>query len=406
MAGWWAGRAVHWALLPWLGLLYVWGLLTVDVATAAFQPISTCLFTALMALHAGLYRYGRGLAAAPGRWSPFLYVSLQGAVVVLISVVMQRNLALPVGLSLGLMAEAIVTLPPRRAVTAVGGYGLVCLLSMIPADGNNILQALALFFLAMVPLMLCLLGYVVLYQRQVSERERTQILLRKLETAHAELAAYAERVEDLTILAERRRMARELHDTLAQGLAGLILQFEAVRLHLAGGRTERAGEIIDQAQARARTALRAARHAIDDLRATTDEVTDLYDAVQEEVARFSAATGIACEADVAPLKTLPATLATPALRTISEGLTNVARHAQARHVWVQASLIDHSMEIGVRDDGIGLDLEAATGQAGHYGLLGLRERARLAGARLEVASVPGEGTTLRLFLPLEGRHDG
>ena len=60
----------------------------------------------------------------------------------------------------------------------------------------------------------------------------------------AELAGYAARVEDLTLLAERRRMARELHDTLAQGLAGLILQFEAVRMHLAEGRTERASEII------------------------------------------------------------------------------------------------------------------------------------------------------------------
>jgi NarL family two-component system sensor histidine kinase YdfH len=253
--------------------------------------------------------------------------------------------------------------------------------------------------------MLCLLGYVLLYQRQVVARERTQALLRQLETARDELAAYAARVEDLTLLAERRRMARELHDTLAQGLAGLILQFEAVQMHLAGGRAERAGEIIDQAQARARSALRAARRAIDDLRATTDGAEDLYDSAQEQLARFTSATGIACEADIAPLKTLPEALAAPALRTISEGLTNVARHSQARHVWVQALPVDHTMEIGVRDDGVGFD-PAATGQVGHYGLLGLRERARLVGGRLEVTSAPGLGTALRLFLPLEDRRDG
>ena len=255
MARWWVGRALPWALLPWLVLLYLWGLLSGDVATATFQPIQTAGYTALMAVHAGLYRHGRRRASSSRRWSFPFYAGLQGGIVVLISAVMQPNISLPVGLSLGLMAEAIVTFPPRHAAPAVGGYALVCFLGMILADGGHVLQATALFFLGVVPLNLCLLGYVVLYQRQVSAREGTQTLLRQLETAHTELTTYAARVEDLTLLAERRRMARELHDTLAQGLAGLILQFEAVRLHLASGRIERASEIIDQAQARARIRL-------------------------------------------------------------------------------------------------------------------------------------------------------
>jgi NarL family two-component system sensor histidine kinase YdfH len=405
MAQWWTGRLVHLALLPWLGLLYLWGLIIIDVGPSTFQPIPTAIFTALMVLHAGLYWHGHGRVAWAKGWSPLLYLGLQGAVVVLLSVVGQRNLVLPVGLSLGLMAEAIIASPARLPVTALGTYGVVCLLGILLADRGDTLQATALFFFGAVPVMLCLLGYVVLFRRQVLAREQTQTLLRQLETAHSELSAYAARVEDLTLLAERRRMARELHDTLAQGLAGLILQFEAVRLHLASGRHERAGEIVDQAQARARAALREARRAIDDLRAATDQRENFYDIAQLEVVRFSSATGVACEADIEAVKTFPEALAAPALRTISEGLTNVARHAQARHVWVRVTPVNHTVAISVRDDGIGFDPASLTGQTGHYGLLGLQERARLVGGQLEVLSAPGQGTTLHLLLPWEAGHD-
>jgi len=122
-------------------------------------------------------------------------------------------------------------------------------------------------------------------------------------------------------------------------------------------------------------------------------------AVEEEIARFTAATGIAVAADVAALTTLPAALGEQAARVIAEGLSNVARHAQARHVWVRAVARRRTMEIAVGDDGVGFDLGATVGRAGHYGLISLRERARLSGGDLEIASAPGRGTTLHLSLP-------
>src|SRR5262249_26207997 len=148
-------------------------------------------------------------------------------------------------------------------------------------------------------------------------------LLRDLDAAHRALAAYADRVEDLTLLTERQRMARELHDTLAQGLAGLSLQLEAMRLHLARGDTDRAGAILDQAQGRARAALSAARRAIDDLRAAPGGAQDAQAGVAEEIGRFTSATGIPVEADLTPLAALPASVAEHVLRLIAECLTNV-----------------------------------------------------------------------------------
>ena len=83
---------------------------------------------------------------------------------------------------------------------------------------------------------------------------------------------------------------------------------------------------------------------------------------------------------------------------MSEGLTNIARHAGAAHAWVQVSTADGRLCVEVRDDGRGFD--PAEVAAGHYGLLGLQERARLLGGECRVQSAPGQGTLLRWCIPL------
>jgi NarL family two-component system sensor histidine kinase YdfH len=87
------------------------------------------------------------------------------------------------------------------------------------------------------------------------------------------------------------------------------------------------------------------------------------------------------------------------LRVVSESLGNIARHAQAHQVWVRTFQQESMLTIEIRDDGIGFDLSHEATRAGHYGLLGLRERARLAGGRLEIESASGRGTTMRFTLP-------
>ncbi len=397
---WQDARARRWALLAWLGILYVLSLLSLDFATSRPpQPAFSAYLTLLLVLHIGLYRYGHRLLEAPARGPFVLYLGAQSGLLVLMSRLVTHNVNLPLGLTLALMAEAIITLPPWRRALAVAWYDILCCLVIVAIHLGDVVQNIALLLLGVLPILLCMFGYVTLYQRQLAARERTQALLRELEVAHAELAAYADRVEDLTLLTERQRMARELHDTLAQGLAGVILQLEAARLRLAGGETERAGEIIDQARDRARTALASARQAIDDLRGTPAGAVDTRATVEAEIRRFSTATGAVVEAEVAALETLPAHLAEQATRLITDGLTNVLRHARAHRVWVHVTSGESEVETMVRDDGVGFDVTAVAAQPGHYGLLGLRERARLAGGELEVKSGPGQGTTLRLTLP-------
>jgi NarL family two-component system sensor histidine kinase YdfH len=200
-------------------------------------------------------------------------------------------------------------------------------------------------------------------------------------------------------------LARELHDTLAQDLVGLTLQLERVDLHLEKQRLTRARELVQQAMARARTTLAEARSAIDDLRATSLGPDDLLLAVQHEITRFTEATSIECTAEICQLSAVPDSLCEHVLRAITEGLTNVARHSQAQHVWVNAHRQKAMITIEVRDNGIGFAHTGAGSRVGHYGLLGVRERARLCGGHLDIESAVGKGTTLRLCLPT-GQREG
>jgi NarL family two-component system sensor histidine kinase YdfH len=264
--------------------------------------------------------------------------------------------------------------------------------------------ALPGFLLVVLPLTAFLMALVFLFLRQVNARRQTQRLLGELEMAHQQLAAYAEEVETLTLATERQRMARELHDTLAQGLAGLILQLEAVESYLERSNTERAQAIVGQAMGRARSTLTAARRAIDDLR-NEEEPLDLNQAVREEIRRFSESSGLPCIATLRAPARLPTPLAEAALRTVGEGLTNVVRHARAQQTWVSLLVDGQALVVTVRDDGIGLT-EPKHAQNGHYGLLGLRERARLVGGCLEVTHLPNGGTSLTLRLPLPTAEPG
>ena len=148
---------------------------------------------------------------------------------------------------------------------------------------------------------------------------------------------------------------------------------------------------------KARATLAEARRAIDDLR--RPPAADLATALHQEAGHFSASTGIACRTVIETPTDLPEPILEAALRAVSESLSNVARHARAQHVDLTVAVTDGCLEIEVADDGIGFDPQSV--EAGHYGLLGIRERVRLAGGSLQVGSEAGHGTHLHIRFPLE-----
>jgi NarL family two-component system sensor histidine kinase YdfH len=176
----------------------------------------------------------------------------------------------------------------RLATTGVVAYLLLTALAFLALGGRPLLAAWAE---PLISTMALLILFMVLYRRQAEARRRAQHLLTELQAAHRQLADYAAQVEALTLTNERQRMARELHDTLSQGVAGIVLQLEAVNAHLAEGRVERASSIIALCLRRARSTLAESRAAIDDLRL---EERSLSEAIEQHAARFTRATGIPC----------------------------------------------------------------------------------------------------------------
>lgn len=192
---------------------------------------------------------------------------------------------------------------------------------------------------------------------------------------------------------ERARLARDLHDECNQALTGVLLRLQAVM--------QRAPENL---QAELRDTKEVATTAMDELLRLARELRPaalddhgLQAALRTQVERFSEQTGVPAELRVYDnLADLPVHEQTVVYRVVQESLSNVARHAQARHVVVELGR-DHGRPVlRIADDGVGFTPHDA--RADGIGLVGMRERARLARGRLEVQSTPGRGTVVELRL--------
>jgi signal transduction histidine kinase len=196
---------------------------------------------------------------------------------------------------------------------------------------------------------------------------------------------------------ERRRWARELHDETLQGLAAL-----KVMLETAGGRS---GEDALRAAVAHTTVqlddqIRALRSLITELRPAALDELGLGAAIESLAERLATVEGIAVELDLDSEETLgrlPAELETTIYRLVQEALTNVAKHARAERAWVKVGRGTGSVEVAVRDDGMGFVPDAP---GGGFGIVGMHERVAMAGGTLEIASSPGGGSSLSASLPL------
>jgi NarL family two-component system sensor histidine kinase YdfH len=356
------------------------------------RPGTLFIFTGLILVHITLHWQLGKIIPYPRKTT--LYILVQGVLVFLI-VLIVKNLTMIMALYMILLGQAVGLFGLTRRGWLAAGYYLVLL------AGNLIIlsgwAASGSLMLSILPIIVFVILTVSLYMRQNEAREQGQLLAAELESANQQLAEYAARVEELTLAAERQRMARELHDTLAQGVSGLVLQLEAVKAHLESGRGTRAAAIIDHSLARARSTLADSRAAIDDLRAVP---VRLPEAMRAKTERFTQATGIPCELSITLGETsLPPNTGDHILRVLAEALTNVTRHAQAGQVWIRLETKNKHLELEIRDDGQGFDPQIVTG-VGHYGLLGMRERARLVGGTLEIESGIGQGTLIRFVVPI------
>lgn len=203
-------------------------------------------------------------------------------------------------------------------------------------------------------------------------------------------------------LAERNRLARELHDTIAQGLTAAVMQLEAAQRSFARD-PDRTLNRLERARELARETLDDVRRSVWTLAAPLVDGYVLSETLHEQVLRFRDRTGVlAYYSHTGPPLILGHAAATQVLRIVQEALQNVEKHAQAREVIVRSEASQTGWCIEVQDDGTGFDVATMVGREaeGGFGLVSMRERARLAGGDFAVESSVDGGTRIRLTLPM------
>ncbi|MFF1923748.1 sensor histidine kinase [Streptomyces sp. NPDC058221] len=216
---------------------------------------------------------------------------------------------------------------------------------------------------------------------------------------HAQLLVQA---REAGVADERSRMAAEIHDTIAQGLTGIIAQLQAVT-STAGHDPELAGEHLGRATALARHSLGEARRSVHNLLPAALEHDDLPGALKKTVTSWSERTGVRAEFTVTgTAEPLHDEVGATLLRIAEEALANAGRHAGANRAGVTLSYMGDVITLDVRDDGRGFDpaaLEPYLG-AGGFGLGGMRARAERIAGTVEVETGPGLGTAVCARVPL------
>ncbi len=205
--------------------------------------------------------------------------------------------------------------------------------------------------------------------------------------------------QSIAVLEERNRIAREIHDTLAQGFTGIVLQLEAAEQAL-GEDINQAQQHLDRARALARENLNEARRSVWALRPQRLEQLPLVAALRQEIDRFTRDTGIRTDFHIiGDNRTLSAEIENALLRICQESLTNVNKHARASQVSIELAFRDSDIRLSIYDNGIGF--EPALPIENRFGLISMRERAKLLGGSMNVKSEKGKGTHIESIIPVD-----
>jgi ligand-binding sensor domain-containing protein/signal transduction histidine kinase len=198
---------------------------------------------------------------------------------------------------------------------------------------------------------------------------------------------------------ERARLAREMHDTVIQGCAGVSSLLEAA-LGVEDSEKPLRQQLLRYATEQVRATIESAREAVWALRNTSASAADARSLCEDLARQFQSDTGIpiGCQVTGVPFK-LGESATHELMLIIKEALTNAVTHANPKSVNIDVCFTKHDLKIEVRDDGCGFDPSTIRSRNGHYGILGMQERARLLGGDLKIQSDLARGTALCVFVP-------
>ncbi len=237
--------------------------------------------------------------------------------------------------------------------------------------------------------------------KEKASRTRAEELLAELEVSHRQLKEYAGQVAELATTRERNRLARDIHDTLGHYLTVINVQLEKA-IVFRDKKPEEADQAVSDAKRLASEALQDVRRSVGALR-TSQELPEFTPSLNELVERVQSDT---CKVELnmeGDENSFSKQKLLVLYRAVQEGFTNIQRHADASHIWIDLRFGDQEATLILRDNGHGFDRArwklVEPGRDSGYGLQGVQERLELVGGSLQVESEPGQGTMLRVTLP-------
>jgi len=248
------------------------------------------------------------------------------------------------------------------------------------------------------------LGFLELHFQSQTQFSSDDLELAQALVNHATLALQLNRLtrraEELAVTEERYRLAREIHDTLAQAFAGIVLHSEVLGASLAVSK-QRSAKALSQIQKLARSGLEEARRSVQALRPKALVDNTLPEALRQAAIRLNDDGKLSCQFRQRGKKVhLPGEIQNELFRIGQEALTNVVKHAQAQSVYITLVSQPRRVTLSIKDDGVGFAIAKPQNQSQGFGMGTMRERAQAIGGRLRVESRPGRGTTIRVELPL------
>ncbi len=275
--------------------------------------------------------------------------------------------------------------------TGLGIFDGLYLIFLFGGFNADLLMPLFAIFIRVVTLNLVALMITELMHTQREQR-------RDLMHANLRLSQQALVQDQLAVSRERNRLARELHDTLAHTLSGLTVQLEAIHTILETDQKE-VNDMLEKALFTARNGLEETRRALKALRAEPLEDLGLQLALQNLVSNFQSRTKLNIHLSLSD-NLIPFTPEEEQMiyRITQEALENIIHHANARNVWLGIDQKSGKSVLSIRDDGAGFDLPALHKKNDRLGLKGMRERAEMLNASLEIESQPDQGTLIQLKL--------
>ncbi|MCC7130621.1 MAG: GAF domain-containing sensor histidine kinase, partial [Anaerolineae bacterium] len=291
-------------------------------------------------------------------------------------------------------------------VQGVMSSGEPILLGNVSTDPDDESSSLDLRSLVAAPLLSserALLGALLVGNRRARSIPHRQLAL--LQTIAGQVALVVQNaslmaeLEYQSMIQERARLAREIHDGLAQTIGFLKLQASQLRSQVQRGDLERVQQNTDTIYRTLSEAYQDARQAIDGLRISPGEC-GLTGWLEQTTAEFSELSGLPVDLKIEAVQIgISSEVQAQLVRILQEALSNIRKHADARRVWVKIRETAQDFILEIRDDGQGF-LPEDIASASRHGLRGMQERAELVGADFQVVSRPHEGTTVSLRLPL------